>query len=76
MIPSPSENTNDETGAALPELELIEVTFDGSLTFDSKGTLIREHKEGEPEWVCDPTPEMDAMWGRLGMDGKAFLFFT
>lgn len=62
--------------AALPELELREVTFDGSLTFDSTGTLIREKKKGEPEWVGEPTPEMDAMWDRVARDGRVFPIST
>jgi hypothetical protein len=55
----------------LPELELRDVTFTGSLTFDSEGVLHRDRKDGELQWVGDPTPEMDSLWERVGLNGKS-----
>jgi len=46
-----------------------QVQFTAALVFDDKGTLIREHAEGEPEWVGPPSPEMDALWDPLALNG-------
>ncbi|KAI0413137.1 hypothetical protein F5X98DRAFT_366772 [Xylaria grammica] len=43
----------------------VEVKFTGALTWNASGTLINKHAPGEKLWVGDPSPEIDALWGRF-----------
>ncbi|EMR81581.1 hypothetical protein BcDW1_9835 [Botrytis cinerea BcDW1] len=41
------------------------VRFTGGLHFHKNGTLYRETIEGEPQYVGEPSPEIDSAWNQL-----------
>jgi hypothetical protein len=45
------------------------VRFTGGLHYHKNGTLYRETIEGQPQYVGEPSPEIDSAWNRL-LKGK------
>ena len=54
-----------DTGAARHISELTEYRFTGGIEVDSQGKLYRKISPTEPQYVGDPTPEIDRAWDDL-----------
>ncbi|RDW58855.1 hypothetical protein BP6252_13331 [Coleophoma cylindrospora] len=64
------DETNTLQAPATKLIEMVEVQFGAALLFDDNGTLIREHMEGQTDWVGSPSPEIDALWDPLALDAS------
>lgn len=58
-------NRNMTIGPAKSAIQPVQVRFTGGLYYDERGKPYRQIPEGFPQYVGEPTPEIDQAWAKL-----------